>query len=240
MIDRPHTALRARIARRLYQRAKWPFRATFRLLERVRCRGTPRRLTTDDSNGHLAANAEKSLRERSGYGYDRAFDLVSQLRPSGPPGSLQVLSIGPRSEIELYYLWLFFGFSWKHLVGVDLVSASPKIRIADIGGTLPFPDNHFDVVLAAHCLEKSLDPERTKQEIRRVAKPGAYVMVAGSVPLNGALTPVASPVPVHMFPRGVYGLIRLYGLRLQDIEYMNARIPHGRAEQFHIIFRVIK
>jgi hypothetical protein len=166
------------------------------------------------------------------YGYHRVFDLVSHFHPTKAPHTLKVLSIGPRTEIEFYNLWLFFGFSWGNIVGADLVSTSPKIACADISMKLPFEDNAFDVIVTSHCLEKSGDPQRTRDEIRRVAKPGAKVLVGGdrAVPRTPAKT------PVNFFKGGVYGLIDHYGLRVQDIEYFDARSPHG----YEIIFKVAK
>jgi SAM-dependent methyltransferase len=190
----------------------------------------------DLSDAYLTAHTREYFKELWTYGYPRVFNLLSHFSPTMDPASLRVLSLGPRSEIELYHLWLFFGFSWKNIVGADLVSFSEKIKLADMSVQLPFEDNAFDVIVASHCLEKSRSPERTRDEIMRVAKPNARVLVCGNRLHDGALTYGESSIPRRFFDEGVYGLIGTYGLGLKDIEYMNARSPHG----FEIIFRVTK
>lgn len=42
---------------------------------------------------------------------------------------------------------------------------------------LPFPDAHFDCIVAVGSLEHFLDPSKAVREIRRVARPGARVML---------------------------------------------------------------
>ncbi len=42
---------------------------------------------------------------------------------------------------------------------------------------LPYADNHFDVVMAAHVLEHLPDPQRALAELHRVMKPGGLVVL---------------------------------------------------------------
>ena len=42
---------------------------------------------------------------------------------------------------------------------------------------LPYPDAHFDVVMAAHVVEHLADPEAALAEMRRVLKPGGLMVV---------------------------------------------------------------
>lgn len=225
---------RMRFSTALYRRSSLPFRVIFHTLAQVRSRLARHDQTMEESDDYLKAHIRFHGRARWQYGYHRVFSLVSRFHPEEDPRTLKVLSLGPRTEIELYYLWLFFGYSWKNLVGADLVSTHPKIRCADLSRHLPFEDQSFDVIVASHCLEKSRDPERTRDEIRRVAKPGGKVLVGGDRVLGGE-RPV-KPYPGVYFPEGVYGLIRLYGLRMEEIEYLDGRSPHG----YEIIFKVVK
>lgn len=232
---RPRRALRTWVARALYRRMPFIFRAIFMTLAFVRSRRVPQRLRNESANGHLAAHLANYAPERWTYGYHRVFHLVRHFRLPADPASLKVLSIGPRTEIELYYLWLFFGFAWRHLMGVDLVSSSSNIVVGDMSVRLPFPDDSFDVVVASHCLEKSQQPETTRNEIRRVAKAGAKVLVCGNRP--AAVDRIRdTSVPINFFRGGVRGFIELYELRPEQIEYLDAYSPHG----FEIIFEVAK
>lgn len=170
------------------------------------------------------------------FGFHRVWDLVRNLHSVGDRSALRVLSIGPRTEIELYYLWLMFDFRWEHIEAVDVVSWNPKVRLGDMSVHLPFDNDRFDVVVACHSLEKSRDPERTRDEILRVAKPGAHVIVGGDRRLAGEPLAVEIPIPYRYFEHGVYGFIKTYGIALQDTEHLDACLPHG----FQIIFRVTK
>lgn len=231
--------IRARLATALYRRTSLPFRAFFVVLAYLRSDHPPKCLAEKRSDAYLAAHTKEDLRELWKYGYHRVYDLVRNFQPPQDPVALEVLSIGPRTEIELYYLWLLSGFSWDRIVGADIVSNSSKIKLSDMSVRLEFNDNSFDVIVASGCLEKSRNPEKTRDEIRRVAKPGATVLVSGN-----RLTKEAkikrersqSLMPVLFFNEGVYGLIQLYQIELSDIQYMNALSPHG----FEIIFKIRK
>lgn len=229
-------AWRTRLSVAVYRRTMLPFRLAFQTLAAVRSLRPVRTFADGTSDSYLDAHTKFTLLRRPLYSYHRVFSLVSALHLQADPATLQVLSIGPRTEVELYYLWLFFGFRWKNLVGADLVSSSPKIKPADISVRLPFEANFFDVIVASHVLEKSRDPQRTRDEILRVAKPDARVLVGGDAVAEGLLLNRTAPIPVRCFRSGVYGFIEFYDLHMQDIDYINARSPHG----YECIFRVRK
>ena len=217
---------------KLYHRASFLFRIAFDAVARIRnllIRHYETLTTTDE---YLAAHIQHHSKVRWWHGYHRVFNLVSHFHPTRPPNTLKILSIGPRTEIEFYYLWLFFGFSWKNIWGADLVSTNPQILCADMSRKLPFEDNSFDVIVACHALEKSRDPKRTRDEIWRVAKPGAKVLVGGDRKVRDA----RAPIPVIFFEEGAYSFADLYGLSLRNIEYFDGRSPHG----YEIIFRIEK
>lgn len=223
---------RTRWAVLFYRRAAFLFRFAFDAVARVRSLFLRRCQALETSDEYLAAHIRHHGKVRWWHGYHRVFNLVSHFHPTKPPNTLKILSIGPRTEIEFYYLWLFFGFSWKNIWGADLVSTNPQILCADMSRKLPFEDSSFDVIVACHALEKSRDPQRTRDEIRRVAKPGAKVLVGGDRKVRDPRT----PIPVIFFEEGAHSFVDLYGLNLQQIEYFDARSPHG----YEIIFRVAK
>lgn len=226
----------AALARNLYRRSSLPFRLIFKLAELVRRRRPPLHLAQEATDRYVASHSTYTRGWLNVFGYHRVFDLVRHFPVPANPSALQVLSIGPRTEIELYYLWLLFGFPWKNITGADIISTSDKIKLADMSVELPFPDNAFDIILACHCLEKSRNPAKSRDEITRVAKPGAWVLVGGDVMTDGGPLERELPIPCRYFKDGVYGFIDFYKLNLTDIQYMDAASPHG----FEIIFRINK
>lgn len=67
---------------------------------------------------------------------------------------------------------------------------------------LPFPDDQFDVVYSAGCVEHLACPHRVAQEVRRVLKPGGQYM--GSVSF---LEPWHDDSFFHMTPLGVFEML---------------------------------
>lgn len=88
---------------------------------------------------------------------------------------LKVLSIGPRSETELF---LLYGaeFHPDNVRGLDLISYSELVDLGDMHD-MPYPDNSFDVIILGWVLGYSHDPQKVANEVMRVAKPGAYVAI---------------------------------------------------------------
>lgn len=68
-----------------------------------------------------------------------------------------------------------------HLDGCDLdpvVLENPYLdeaRILQPGAPLPYPDNHFDVIVARYVFEHVADPASTARELLRILKPGGII-----------------------------------------------------------------
>jgi len=90
-------------------------------------------------------------------------------------GDLKVLTVGPRSESEIFSL-LAAGFSPNRIRGLDLFSYSDFVDVGDMHD-MPYPDNTFDVVILGWVLAYSTDNARVAREVRRVSAPGAFVAV---------------------------------------------------------------
>ena len=90
-------------------------------------------------------------------GYDRGSDLIAPLasiaKIADRVGELKVLSIGPRTEMEIFAL-IGLGFNPPNIDAVDLISYSPLVQVADMH-SLPFCDDHFDVIIAGWVLAYS-------------------------------------------------------------------------------------
>lgn len=92
-------------------------------------------------------------------------------------GRMKVLSVGSRTEAEVFSL-VNAGFNIRNVTAVDLISYTPAITIGDINA-LDFPDDSFDVVICGWVLEFCTDIPRAAAELKRVARPGAYMAVGG-------------------------------------------------------------
>lgn len=89
--------------------------------------------------------------------------------------SLNVLSIGPRSDAELYGL-LAAGFSPENVTGLDLIAYSDWVDLGDMHA-MPYGDNSFDIVMLGWVLAYSRDVPEAVAEVLRVAKPGAHIAI---------------------------------------------------------------
>lgn len=90
-------------------------------------------------------------------------------------GEVRLLSIGARTEGELYNLYAA-GFRRRNVTAVDLISYSPRILLGDMHA-LDLPDDSFDAVIAGWVLAYSENRKKAAAEIVRVTKKGGVVAV---------------------------------------------------------------
>ena len=91
--------------------------------------------------------------------------------------ALDVLSIGPRSEIEIFAL-LAAGFSRDRIKALDLFSYSPYVEIGDMHA-MPFADGSFDLVFLGWVLSYSKDQAHVASQVLKVCRDRAVVVIAG-------------------------------------------------------------
>lgn len=96
----------------------------------------------------------------------------------------RVLVIGPRNEWDLV---LLAKQGYRNVVGVDLISYSPRIVRGDMHALSSlFPRDHFDAVLCGWTLSYSAAPDAVARQITEVVKPGGLVGVAVEYALDHA------------------------------------------------------
>ena len=88
---------------------------------------------------------------------------------------MKVLSIGPRTEMELLHL-VGVGFQPQNISAVDLIATSPWIDLGDMHA-LPYADGVFDVVISGWVLGYSKDPQKAVDEMLRVVKDGGLIAI---------------------------------------------------------------
>lgn len=112
----------------------------------------------------------------SAHRTQRLIGPLSALDPVySNPGKLKVLSIGPRTEMELLHL-MGIGFKEENIRGLDLISSSPLIDVGDMHA-MPYEDASFDVVISGWVLTYSNDPGKAIKEMVRVCKPGGLIAI---------------------------------------------------------------
>lgn len=84
------------------------------------------------------------------------------------PHTKTVLSIGPRTEMELLHL-VGVGFLPDNIKALDLISTSPWIDTGDMHA-MPYPDRSFDIVISSWVLGYSRTPQKAMDEMLRVVK----------------------------------------------------------------------
>ena len=109
--------------------------------------------------------------EKDDFGsYTRTVRLINPLTSLDPiyghAPKMKVLSIGPRTEMEILHL-VAVGFHPANISALDLISASPLIDTGDMHN-LPYGDCSFNVVISSWVLGYSSDPQRAIDEMVRV------------------------------------------------------------------------
>ena len=91
---------------------------------------------------------------------------------------MKVLCVGPRTEMEIFAL-IGMGFNPENIIGLDLFSYSPWVRVGNIMDA-PFPDNSFDLVIAGWVIAYCTDPIKACHEISRVATPEGVIAIGST------------------------------------------------------------
>ncbi len=103
------------------------------------------------------------------------LDRIFSYRNQSVFPDLKVLLIGSRTEYEVLTAFAY-GIAPSQLHAVDLISYSPWITPGDMHA-LPYPDNHFDLVIMGWVLGYSKTPRTVAREVVRVSRPGAVVSI---------------------------------------------------------------
>ncbi|MGH2806786.1 MAG: class I SAM-dependent methyltransferase [Actinomycetota bacterium] len=150
-------------------------------------------------------------------------------------------------RVALYFRSLFDGvspvldlgsgkgdFLWDGAVGVDLdvsglVGSGHRVVQADAHARLPFVDGAFAGVLAKDIIEHVASPRDVLQEVRRIARPGAVLVVTTPRAVPRAVW--ADYTHVRGFTRGaIHNLMRDTGWDLVKLSRMGGVPLAGRLD----------
>jgi SAM-dependent methyltransferase len=103
---------------------------------------------------------------------------LGRVRRLGLPRGARILD-APCGEGELAGELLRMGFD---LVAADVTEAAravlgDKLRIVDLDGPLPWPDNSFDLVLCVEGIEHLQNPFACLSELRRIVRPKGLLLL---------------------------------------------------------------
>lgn len=145
------------------------------------------RLNADDIRtfeGHGDAVIDNTLEHnlnalKKAVAFDRPSQLINPLCQiqyvQYHQQSLKVLTIGPRSEAEIFDL-IAAGFLPENIRGLDLISYSDFVDLGDMHD-MPYDDNSFDIIIVGWVLGYSNDIPKVAEEVLRVAKPNGVIAI---------------------------------------------------------------
>lgn len=171
---------------------------------------------TLEYNLHGALTASALDRPQIMFGVVSSIERVNRHR-----AVMDVLSVGPRSEIEIFGL-LGAGFSIDRIKAVDLFSYSPYVDIGDMHN-LPYPNASFDIIFLGWVLSYSRDQQAVAKEIMRVAKDCAIIVLAGDYSDDSRNRVAFENTTTHM--QSVEQLLSLFEGCVQNIYFRHDPSP---------------
>ncbi len=149
--------------------------------------------------------------------------------------NLKLLSIGPRSEGEIFNLFAN-GFELRNITSIDLFSYSPLIQLGDMHN-LNFDYDEFDIVLMGWCLAYSNDKEKVLSEVKKVLKPDGIMVIGHTVlssPDNEILKKrgylVASPIEKINSLNDLDNFCNIVGFKMFYSKVLDRKIIYGASK----------
>jgi SAM-dependent methyltransferase len=133
-------------------------------------------------------------------------------------GMNRVLEVGSLDVNGSLRKWKPADVEW---IGVDIEPGKGVDVIVQPHERLPFPDDHFDLVVATSVFEHDTAFWKTMAEIARVANDGAYIYI--SAPSNG---------PIHRYPLDVFRFYPDAGISLVKIAQESGKPGAFLSESF--------
>jgi SAM-dependent methyltransferase len=149
-----------------------------------------------------------------------------------------VLTIGPRSEMEIFSLYAA-GFRPHNITAIDLLSYSPFVELGDMHA-LPYTDNSFDITILGWVLSYSKHPRQAAAEIIRCTKPGGLVAIGNDYAPPNAEDTLMGGERFHF--DSTKDLLALFGNSVGQIYFQHDpdNAAAGLGKQLMTIFEVKK
>jgi hypothetical protein len=164
------------------------------------------------------------------------FDVVKAIeRVHKNIGKLDVLSVGPRSEIEIFGM-MAAGFHPNRIKAVDLFSYSPYVETGDMHD-LPYADDSFDIIFLGWVLSYSRDQSIVARELMRVGRERAIIVLAGDYSDESRDRPTFENETTHM--QSCEQLLALFGDRVGKVYFRHDPEPPDVA-MVMTVFEILK
>ena len=148
--------------------------------KRLKSPDTKVRVWRDVDGGVAGGTVDHNMTELTTRGLasiQRTTRLLGPLSSLSPvyeaAHKLKVLTIGPRTEMEIFHL-IALGFKPENIFGLDLISYSDYIKLGDMH-EIPFDDNVFDVCISSWTIGYSTEPQKVVDEMCRVTKSNGLI-----------------------------------------------------------------
>jgi hypothetical protein len=134
------------------------------------------RVKTIESKEAINHTVPHNLKSLGAFGLSRMELIIKPVSViENVSKNSKVLVIGPRNEDDILYL-IGNGFNPKNLIGLDLITYSPYIKLGDMHD-MPFNDSIFDLVICGWTLSYSETPEKFANEVLRVIKDSGTIAI---------------------------------------------------------------
>ncbi len=128
---------------------------------------------SDSYDDYLNMQLKRTIIKNDNQLKERTIYLVDKLAQFVNLNQAEILCVGCRNHAEIDY---FYAKGVKKILGIDLMSKHSDILVMDMH-QMTFPDNSFNVVYSSHSLEHAYDPQKVINEIKRICRPGGYVVI---------------------------------------------------------------
>lgn len=134
------------------------------------------KLVVNDSTNAINKTVLHNLKGLSKFGLTRMNKIIKPLSVlENLNRDSKILVIGPRNEEDIINL-IGNGFSKNNIVGLDLISYSPLIKVGDMHQT-GFESNSFDVIICGWTLSYSNKPKQFSDEMIRIIKDNGVLAI---------------------------------------------------------------
>lgn len=231
--NQPILLMQVDVVRSLIAQKRLEYYLSHQQIERVGNNGRDSIQNTISYNIQALAGDTQMLRPLQLIGPLRAIEKVFMSITSQT-----VLTIGPRSEMEIFSLYAA-GFQPHNITAIDLLSYSPFVDLGDMHA-LPYADHSFDITILGWVLSYSKQPRQAAAEIIRCTKAGGLVAIGNDYAPPNAEDTLMGGERFHF--DSTKDLLALFGDSVGQVYFQHDpdNAAAGVGKQLMVIFEIKK